>query len=639
VIQERALLKAIKESGVTKVVVIDDAFDAPAIETPNAGALLQYLEEDAFAPILEEVGITQDQIGAAKAAIAESNYGDDPLNHVVSSLYDKFVLTLDDRYNPGGMFGQQASNIIYVRPLLALLEKCEPKLVVRRIGSEPDEVDAVDRDTHLIFVDFYLDRAITANADVGAKHAAKQKSLESVRRLLQAQGSDAASVVLMSWQDVKSEANKFREDIKQDNNKSSVFASRFAFISKHGLELKGGDVEIDDNAGDVLLDIFQSYEFGRATHVALEAWLECATAAVDDMRGEIERLTLRDFAYLVKFRLATEGQGLLEYLEWFFGECLLDRVGRLVDAKIKDDERLKGLGEKSASRIEGAFDGPTKKVAELYHRVRIENPRGIPRASYRLGDLYLVKSGDHEKIEAILTPDCDLIKRSNGTRNAPRILTVSGALKSFDAPKTSVSDFVQMEGRPPQNISWEKTDISSKEFGAWPAPNASSEDAKYIGTLRPLYAQELQRVVLNNLGRVGLTVAPALGMAAQAKVHVRDKDGKSAVVGLGNDAVANCYVIPGRNSSDKSVVLFRRHFVTALIEGLKNLDGATLAPAAAKNLENLRGADAGVKLATMVSGLSVEQEIEWGIFLTAKTAPKGSAETWCFIIIDMVVAN
>jgi hypothetical protein len=59
----------------------------------------------------------------------------------------------------------------------------------------------------------------------------------------------------------------------------------------------------------------------------------------------------------------------------------------------------------------------------------------------------------------------------------------------------------------------------------------------------------------------------------------------------------------------------------------------------AKNLENLRGADAGVKLAKMVSGLSVEQEIEWGIFLTAKTAPKGSAETWCFVIVDMVVAD
>ena len=108
------------------------------------------------------------------------------------------------------------------------------------------------------------------------------------------------------------------------------------------------------------MDLFQSYEFGRALHVGLDCcWLGAANRAVRDLREEIENLHLKEFAYLVRFRLAQEGQTLLNYLEWFFGECLVDAIAKAVDSAAGGDEQVKALNGPAADRIEGAFDGPT----------------------------------------------------------------------------------------------------------------------------------------------------------------------------------------------------------------------------------------------------------------------------------------
>lgn len=632
-IQEGNVLRAISGSGVSKVTVIDDAFDAPAVDTDNAGGLLGFLEGAAFAAIGDALGIAG-RLDGAKTAIEDSDYGAEDLVELVAAIYDRFVATVDERFNPGGMFTPQLPNISYLRPILTLLDRCEPKLNIKRIGS--DDLSEVDKDTHLIFIDFYLDRGVGADADAAAKRAAKKKSLDRIKELLQSQGDRAASVVLMSWQDVGNEADKFREDIIQ-GKKSLVFASRFGFLRKTEVQLQNGAVSLADAAADTLIDIFQSYEFGRATNAALEAWLESATEAVDNLRRDVEHLHLKDFAYLVKFRLAQEGQGLLEYLEWFFGECLLDGVGRLVDERVKRDAKkekvISRLNVEGAKRVEGAFDGPTTKVAELYHRVRIENPRGKRRTQYRLGDLYLSDQG--KGVLAIITPDCDLITRSDGKRTAARILTLSGRVKKFDAPDSSVADFILLNGKP-HNIAWTRTGVATKEFKDWPKPGAQSKTNVYVGTLRPLYAQALQRSTLSDLGRVGLSVAPALGLTARAKIFLKHDNALPAEHKLDGDKAADCYVVPARGGNDKPMVLFKRKFVTQLIESLVGIDPTGLVKGADKHIEKLRREDAAAKLDKMVAGVRFEEVIDLGIFLTGKSPPKGIEGSWCLLQVEMV---
>jgi hypothetical protein len=632
-IPENHVVKAISASGVSKITLIDDAFDPPEVDQDNAGSLLSFLEDPTFATIGAELGIAG-KLDAAKNAIEASDYGAADLSEVVAKLYDRFVTTVDDKFNPEGIFGSQLANINYVRPIIALLEKCEPKLDIKRIGSNSDELSQVDKDTHVIFIDFYLDRRVGKQTGAKEKRTAKNTSLDRIKKLLQSQGDRAASVILMSWQNVEHEAAKFREDIVQDK-KSLVFASRFGFLRKTELEMREGVVSLADTAADTLLDIFQSYEFGRATHAALEMWLESAIDAAGDLRREIEHLDLKDFAYLVRFRLAQEGIGLLGYLEWFFGECLLDSIGRLVDKRVRKDAKKEKIMERldqHAMQIEGAFDGPTEKVAELYHRARIENPRGR-RSEYRLGDLYLCNKG--KEVLAVITPDCDLITRSNGKRAAPRILMLSGRVKKFDAPDTSVADFILL-GKKPHNIVWSKAGVESKEFTQWPKPGAQSRKNVYVGTLRPLYAQAMQRSILSELGRVGLLVAPVLGMTARARVFLKKANGAPAEHKLDSDKAADCYVVPSRGGTDKSVVLFKRKFVSHLTESLIQINAEGLVKGADKQIENLKREDAHSKLHKMVTGIGFEETIDLGIFLTGKQSPKGVDGSWCIIQVEML---
>ena len=430
-IHQARFIEAMKESGVSRVAIIDDAFDPPTIDAANAGMLLEFLEDASSANILAAAGVDDALRHKALEALRRSEYDDEDFAATIDLVYRRYVTTLEPRFDPGGIFkATKGDNLKNVVPLLKLLAQCDPPLEIARVGSKREDLEAVGPETHLIFVDFYLDPTLPAgDAPKGKqKRDAKSASLDRVRHLIERQAGRAPSVILMSSHNVRALAEAFRADI----GGGRVFASRFAFFEKTQLALLEDDaISIEPDAADVLLDIIQSFEFGRALHMALDCWLESATKAVGGLRSEIEKLDLKDFAYLVRFRLAQEGQGLLEYLEWFFGECLLDAVGKAVDKGIGGGDGINLLDGAAAERIEGAFDGPTEKVAELYHRVRIEEPRSSRGSTFRLGDLYLLRQGKTRSVAAIMTPDCDLIPRDGHTR-APRLLVVNGRLKSFE---------------------------------------------------------------------------------------------------------------------------------------------------------------------------------------------------------------
>lgn len=619
------LLKAIRENRISKVAIVDDAFDAPRIEQDNAGQLLDFLQSEEFGVLTGELEIGEQTVRAALDAIAESEYDSDDVLKIVEVLYGKFVDTLDDRYDPKGLFQSQKLNIQNVNPILKLLAKCDPKIQVTRIGSDPDAA-GFDEDTHLVFIDFYLKAGVSEEASTRRKTEAKGLAVAQVTRLIKRQEDNAASVILMSSANVRDDAETFRKGIVGDKD-SLVFASRFCFVRKTDFVIDGDAVCIPHQAGDELLDVLQSFEFGRGTHAALEAWYNSAQDATKALRKEIAQLGLKDLAYLHRFRLSQEGQDILSYLEWFFGQCLLDELGRTMDTK-KADLEFKSLSAESERRIEGTFDGPTQAIASLYHRARIEDPRG-KHTEFRLGDLFMSGTGAAKKIRAVLNPDCDLVMRG-GKRNSKRSITVSGVLKKFDEPDASVAEFIRLGNRS-FNISWQKKNIEAVEF------DELSKD-EFVGTLRPLYAQELQRNVLSDLGRVGVSVSPAMGMSALASVFVVLADGKTKEIVLGQPKTADCYVMPGRGGKDKKIVLFKRSFASHLIAALSAEEVAELDAKAAEAIEGLKKEGAAAKLSKMhQSGAAFEDFVDTdiGILLTEKKSLKGE-KPWCFIRVKMV---
>src|ERR1700722_2974021 len=111
-IQEGNLLRAISGSGVSKITIIDDAFDPPMVNTDNAGDLLQFLEEEGTVTLAKKLGAAG-HLDKARSAIESSDYAADDLVAIVAAFYEKFVGTGDEKFNPGGIFSVQLSNINY----------------------------------------------------------------------------------------------------------------------------------------------------------------------------------------------------------------------------------------------------------------------------------------------------------------------------------------------------------------------------------------------------------------------------------------------------------------------------------------------------------------------------------------------
>lgn len=608
------VVDAIKASGVTSIAVIDDAFDVPDIG--DYGPMLTFLESDESRKLISvDNGIWQQAVQAVRA----SEYDHDAVDEVVGLMYERYIEAGDSKVNPGGIFETKSVNLSFVRPIVQLLRTC-PGVTITTLGID-DVGNKGLTDVGVVFVDLYLDPKVAATGEPEelVARAAVGRSLERVKDLM----TSNPSVILMSshGERGKREADEYRNSL--DN---SVYASRFSFVDKSNVKKDEGNFTVQGEAADTLLDIFQSYKFGRGLSEALTRWLDSSAVAVTGLGKDIRKLQLKDMAYLVQFRLASEGQDLEEYLEWFFGECLLDRIGKEVGPAA-------GIGDENAAHIEGAIE-PTENIARMYHQVRIESARPRPRKNFRLGDLYLNKLKG-EEVLAVMTPDCDLMLRRNGKRGAPSLLTISGELQKFAEPSTSMGDFIIIEGES-YNISWNYKQIQTYPFsGTLEKAGQSGSDLQYLGALRPLYAQEIQAHLLNHLGRVGVSVPPVIGMAAVAKLVILDSQRSvkevSVVVPLNS-----CSFLPPRASLLKGRVLFSRAFIQNMIDALLVLEVSELCEAGKSPLGNLKK-DGGVAFGKKLrAGVELEGVVGFDILVSA-TAPNGKKTApWCGIYIETI---
>lgn len=610
------VVEAIKASGIKSIAIIDDAFDAPVIN--DYGPVLTFLEEKAKNQ--KSSGISDDVWMRATTAVRSSEYDDDSVNEFVGKLYEKYVETIDSTFDPGGVFkSSKGPNLAFVRPIVQFLTTC-PSLTITTLGiGDVDNKGLTD--VGVVFVDLYLhpDVAATGDPDQGLAEAAIKKSLERVQPLM---GSNP-SVILMSshGERGKKEADAYRESLDD-----KIYASRFSFVDKGKVRKAKSGFTLDGEAADTLLDIFQNYKFGRGLSEALNRWLASSAVAVTNLGKEIRKLQLKDMAYLVQFRLSSEGQDLEEYLEWFFGECLLDQIGHEIGPS-------SGIGDDDAAHIEGAIE-PTEKIARMYHQVRIESARSRPRKNFRLGDLYLDKAKS-DTVLAVMTPDCDLMLRKNGKRGAPTLLTISGELQEFDEPSTSMGDFIIIRDKP-YNIDWNYKAVQSYAFkGALEHAGQSGDDFEYLGALRPMYAQEIQAHLLNDLGRVGVSVPPVIGMPATAKLVILDSQRNAKEVSIALTPIS-CSYLPPRASQLKGRAVFSRPFIRNLVDALLALKASDICPAGSDQLgklQNDKGTTFGKKLH---SGLELESGAGFDILVSGNKPNGKKGAPWCVIYIEPI---
>lgn len=583
---ESRIVAAIERGEIKKVVVIDDAFDPPLIGNDDAGPMLEFLEDEGNATTFRRAQLGDAEVAGAIAAIHATEYTSDHLSAVITKLYGKFVEKFEARYDPSGRFSTiKGDNLRRVRPLLRLLSKCKGTSVTR-IGSDGSAADFAKLKPDAIFVDYYLDPLLNAEGppDPARETKARTDSLIMLRQVLGGKPGSVPSVILMSSHSVSREADKFRQQI--NDGQSKLFASRFKYISKDDLdEEEDGSISVDGAAADALLDIAQCHKFAGAIEEALQQWRAGVDKAIAGVWSTITDLELKDYAYLSRFRLAEEGQPFSSYLDWFLGEVLTDAIARSVKWDHSSFKLLDAGATKNnmGGDIEGAFDGPTDRIAELYFRARIDARPAREGIDLRTGDLYL--HGDKpDEILAVITPDCDLVMHDK-KRKAKRMMVVAGSIQAINAPDSSIADYIQFGKRKPANIAWNPKDIRTLEYS-----DVGTDAHRLVGTLRPIYAHELQRRVLNDLGRVGLAVAPVLAMTAKASIVFAGANGPIRAT-ISQKGKAACVVIPKRGPSDKPRIVYRRSFASELLDKILSLPEGSLKPEAANYLGSLKSPD------------------------------------------------
>ena len=212
---------------------------------------------------------------------------------------------------------------------------------------------------------------------------------------------------------------------------------------------------------------------------------------------------------------------------------------------------------------------------KLFHLIKVDH-RVRQSRGYRLGDLYGECGGN--AIRAVINPDCDVVARNDKIK-AENILTMGGTLNIVD------EDDINKDGFSADDVFLWNADIQSvrwnpKDLKTFPTCGVDSllatEKFCFLGTLRPLYAQEMQRRALADLSRIGLPVSPALGINVRAKVWMPNNKGEpielelGKLAGTGNKSFSHATIILPRGGRDP-YVLFRRVFVFALIDRLNEI--------------------------------------------------------------------
>ncbi len=564
---EKRFLTAVTNAGIQRVLVIDDALAPPEFRPEDdAGPLATILGNEALLENLAARGIDEGLRKAALDALVGSDFDEEEITQVWTLLYDAFIDRYVAKLDPGERFNAvKGDNARALRPFMKLLSKCDPAVEVVRVGGPEADVDFAVLKPQLIFLDYILNENVSAGQaqpDAGERQTGVKASRELLDRIIKELPADGPAVVLMSSYNLeKDETDTFRRGIG-----SGLFASRFQFVQKGKLAIvPKNKVSIEPDAAGTLLDLTQCRSFGVELNEALSHWRDGVKKAIDDVFDDIGDLELRDFAYLIRFRLADEGQPLSDYLEWFFGEVLLDRIGETVAWTHPSFAALNQPIDGPGRHIEGMFDGATSKIAEMFSRVRVDKRAIAEPRDRRMGDLYLVE-GSTDDVRAVITPDCDLMHRKAGPR-AKRMLTVSGKLHPIKAPNVTAADFM-MHGKEPHSVEWDTKDLQTLTFGEARQHPAGMQHA---GTMRPLYALELQRRVLDDVGRVGLAIAPALNYTALSTAFHRVM-GDLVRVNTDDIQGATCSVMPSRGGSDKATIVFHRTFVTRLLAAIAALE-------------------------------------------------------------------
>lgn len=619
------IVESFRASVLERILVVDDAYEPPELEEDGAGDLVEVLERSDLRDQLSEELLGEEDRQAALRSLAANDLDDEAIAKARSSLYSTYVETRSPVVDPGGEFeGLKGAALEALDPLTQLLQRCTDRENIARVGTTDALRAYRDLKPDLILMDFYLSPPQrTARASTkGQSDGDRARSIRSLESMLSAGADATPAVVLMSSEQVATLAQAYRRRLR-----GRVTALRFGFLNKSWVGGSGSELSASGDAADVLMDASGSLEFGRVLESALGRWEAGARAGLERLYDELSDFDVKDFAYLLRFRLYEDGDRFADYLEWFLGESLRAIVDENVEWNAEDFRQLNE--RKLTEPIEGAHPIPSDRMATFFHRVRCNSREHRTRNRASLGDLFVAANG--RDVRMVVTPDCDLMPRKKGP-SAVRLLTVGGKIWGIEADQAHAGELIFRNG--PRAIKWNYKDLMTHEFSDVSRVTVGETPYLYFGSLREMPAQMIQKMALADLSRVGLASPPPVDVGAPVTVFVKkDRGNEAPMVELEGLGEPRAQVLMPRGGSDKHKrALFTRKFVRELIARVEELNEDDLLGDQRQYrrdwIENLEG----VRKAMLRDGLKLPGEglCNTGVYIGSKKGRR-----WLEIVVNV----
>jgi hypothetical protein len=522
-------------AGITRVAIIDDAFDPPP---PKAEDLLpadvkrfvNALDADpSLATAVGDLGHdVTDVLSVNDAVVADmwkfADYEATPGQPHTDHLAATCATTLFDTY-----LGRRQ----VVQRLVGYLE--ESGLSVQRLGTaDPVPGRRADDRPQVVFLDFYLGTEQQQESIDAAAEKAKQLYRACPR------GEKPLIVLMSSDPRVVTLADSFRES-------SGLLQGMFHCIKKAQLD--------DAYERQLQMQAFaRSLPAGRIVQGLTHGiQRKIKTASADFLKG-IRALSLDDYAYIQRLSLQEDGHPLGDYLFWLFSTYLGQR---LFGGALRDDRRrLDSMVFQQALPSQGP---PSLMLAEIFKTALFDldveplraHPRAVdqedaavpPKEPYlSLGDVFIRDGQEPREVLMIINAQCDLsFAPGQGRRVAQdrSVVFIPGELQPLSrpfakaentAPTTELFEYKERSYR----ILWRPKRVLTRPYqdvAGW----LDSEAYKPVARLRLPYALEVQRAFTADLTRVGMPVAPPIFQRVRVQVTTCGISRKLAEVADGDE--------------------------------------------------------------------------------------------------------
>ncbi len=507
---ESIIKKCLKDGGIEKVAIIDDAYDPPTINSLRTGEIGDFWE--AIVRDTEMVAKLND----LSPGIAD---GDDITNETISILWqNRGKLGKLDSVCDSVLFNTALQKLKDIESLNKHLK--DLGLDVLTFGSR-DNLD--DKSISLIFIDYYFEPP--GEGTPGAIALSKVKYILNLRTT----DPNKPFFVLMSARE------DVRQKIDQFCNDSKLLKGLFDFVPKAELNSKA-----------ILYLKLKTLAIGMPARHEIQRFIDAVEVSLNKTTGifmeKIRGLSLEDYINIQLLCLQPDGEPLGEYILDLF-KTLLPNIAFENDGEVQRTRKV--LDQLELNPFIPFQRSPTINLAEIY-RVSITQPinnevRFHPRRSktdtspqlpyLQLGDLLIKK--DQKEILMITSPNCDLAFSPGEKRKGDpdyTVILIPGKLKQLGAEKTDSESKIhftplfELDGRL-FRVEWEYEHFVTKKL---------NEIMKLIDTegytldtrLRLPYALEIQQIFATNLTRVGLPIPPPLYEYVDIETFCEGKSGK-----------------------------------------------------------------------------------------------------------------